>query len=58
MTHTESDKHLGTLKSHLMIDGKPICPECKSLNVIEQGYEHNHRHHCYDCKVTYWITRT
>jgi transposase-like protein len=56
MPHVESDKHFGR-DTHGIMSGKPRCPECRSENVIEQGFPHNHRHHCWDCKVTYWITR-
>ncbi len=43
--------------THGILSGKAFCPHCGSENVIEQGYEHNHRHHCYDCNETWWITR-
>lgn len=42
---------------HHCIGNRPYCPKCGSLNVQEQGYEHNHRHYCRDCDVIYWITR-
>ena len=52
----ESDKHFGR-DTHTLFGNKPKCPECGSLNVLEQGYPHNHRHYCRDEDVLYWITR-
>ena len=50
------DKYLG-VRCHGLLDTRAYCPECKSYNVVEQGFEHNHRHHCKDENVTYWISR-
>jgi len=62
MPHIESKKYLNKGQYHgngeFEGDGQPYCPECKSLNVLEQGFDHNHRHHCRVCNVTYWITRS
>lgn len=43
--------------THALFSGKARCPKCGSEypNVTEQGYDHNHRHHCNKENVTYWI---
>lgn len=38
---------------------EPICPKCMAVgkhNVIERGFEHNHRHDCKVCGNETWIT--
>lgn len=57
---TESDKWMG-YDTHVPFLKLPMCPECGASGkdekgedtVLEQGYPHNHRHHCYECNVTY-----
>ena len=61
MAHIESDKHLGALFTHDLRTGEPRCPECGAFGkriILEQGFDYNHRHHCFMCGVTYWITRS
>lgn len=41
---------------HRLLTGAPYCPACQGENVLEQGYEHNHRHYCRDCDIIVWIT--
>ena len=44
---------------HSVVNHYPLCPNpgCRAWGdeILEQGYPHNHRHHCYRCGVTYWI---
>ena len=42
---------------HSVCGGLPYCPKCHAWkdDVIEQGFEHNHRHYCKRCNVVYWI---
>jgi ribosomal protein S27AE len=54
----ESYRYIGIRQYHGIIDGKPYCPKCGSSNVLEQGYEHNHRHYCRECNIIYWLTQS
>ena len=58
--HHESDswKYRDAGQAFHRADGTPVCPACGDPDVIEQGYEYNHRHHCNRCRVTYWIQKT
>ena len=38
--------------------GSEICELCGSSNVLQQGFEHNHRHHCLDCGHITVVTQT
>lgn len=56
--HKESYKYCNTKEGyHSVPDNRPYCPECKTFDVLEQGYPHNHRHHCRRENVTYWIVQ-
>jgi ribosomal protein S27AE len=52
---SESWEYRNSGQSFHLADGTPVCPACGDFPVIEQGYEHNHRHYCTRCGVIYWL---